>query len=111
MKRTREIKGVIDITLALFFLLCLLSYSPQDPSFTHYVSGGGKVRNLIGPFGSYTADSLIRLFGVSVFLIPPFLLVAGIRYLADESFRIRSLHWLGGIGLVWALIDRDRQFL
>lgn len=100
LKRTREIKGVIDITLALFFLLCLLSYSPQDPSFTHYVSGGGKVRNLIGPFGSYTADSLIRLFGVSVFLIPPFLLVAGIRYLADESFRIRSLHWLGGIGLV-----------
>ena len=100
LKRTREIKGVIDITLALFFLLCLFSYSPVDPSFTHYVSGHGKVNNLIGPFGSYTADSLIRLFGGSVFLIPLFLLIAGIRYLADAAFQIRSLHWVGATGLV-----------
>ena len=34
-KRTREIKGVVCLSLALFLLLCLVSYHPQDPSFTH----------------------------------------------------------------------------
>jgi DNA segregation ATPase FtsK/SpoIIIE, S-DNA-T family len=99
-KRAREIKGVIFITLALFFLLCLFSYSPVDPSFTHYVPDKSKVSNLIGLFGSYTADSLIRLSGGSVFLLPLFLAIAGFRYLVDESFRIRTLHLLGFSGLV-----------
>ena len=100
LKRAREIKGVIYITLALFFLLCLFSYSPLDPSFTHYVPDKVKVTNLIGMCGSYTADSLIRFFGGSVFLFPLFLAMAGFKYLIDESFRIRTLHLLGLTGLV-----------
>jgi S-DNA-T family DNA segregation ATPase FtsK/SpoIIIE len=100
LKRAREIKGVLYITLALFFLLCLFSYSPMDPSFTHFVPDQVKVTNLTGLFGSYTADSLIRLFGGSVFLLPLFLSIAGFRYLVNESFRIRTLHLLGFTGLV-----------
>ncbi|MBN1548646.1 MAG: DNA translocase FtsK 4TM domain-containing protein [Syntrophaceae bacterium] len=100
MKRTREIKGVTAISLALFFLLCLFSYSPLDPSFTHYVSDQSKVHNLIGPIGSYTADSLIRLLGGSVFYLPLFLAIAGFRYLVTESFRLKALHFLGFTGLV-----------
>jgi S-DNA-T family DNA segregation ATPase FtsK/SpoIIIE len=100
LKRTREIKGVIAISLALFLLLCLFSYSPQDPSFTHYVAGHSKVTNLIGPFGSYTADSLIRLLGGSVFLVPLFLFIAGFRYLVEETFEIKMLHLFGLSGLL-----------
>jgi S-DNA-T family DNA segregation ATPase FtsK/SpoIIIE len=103
LKRGREIRGVIYVTLALFFLLCLFSYSPLDPSYTHYVPDKVKVNNLIGLFGSYTADSLIRLFGGSIFLLPLFLSIAGFRYLADECFRIRTLHLLGFAGLVLSL--------
>ncbi len=103
LKRTREIKGVLYISLALFLFLCLFSYSPQDPSFTHFVAEKGGVHNLIGPFGSYTADSLIRLLGASVLLLPIFLCVAGFRYLVDNAFRIRALHLLGFTGLCLSL--------
>jgi DNA segregation ATPase FtsK/SpoIIIE, S-DNA-T family len=99
LKRAREIKGVIYITLALFFLLCLFSYSPLDPSLTHYVPDKSQVSNLIGLLGSYTADALIRLGGGSVLLLPLFLAIAGFRFLVDDSFRIRTLHLLGFSGL------------
>ena len=57
-KRTREIKGVVCLSLALFLLLCLVSYRPQDPSFTHVplVSSGQATHNFTGKAGSYTAD-------------------------------------------------------
>ena len=99
-KRTAEIKGVLFITLSLLFLLCLFSYSPQDPSFTHYASAQEKVKNFVGPIGSYTADAMFRFFGGIVFFFPLVLLIAGIRYLISNAFRIRILHILGCIGLV-----------
>jgi len=100
MKRIREIKGVIHISLGLFLLLCLISYTPSDPSFTHYVPDKSKVNNLIGLLGAYTSDSLIRLLGGSVFFLPLFLFIAGYRYLVDEIFRTRILHLLGFAGIV-----------
>jgi DNA segregation ATPase FtsK/SpoIIIE, S-DNA-T family len=69
-KRVREIKGVVCLALALFLLLCLFSYHPQDPSFTRFVIDGQTTHNFTGIFGSYTADSLIRLIGISSFLLP-----------------------------------------
>ncbi|MFA7683454.1 MAG: DNA translocase FtsK 4TM domain-containing protein [Syntrophales bacterium] len=100
LKRIREVKGVIHISLGLFFLLCLLSYSPADPSFTHYIADKSNVDNLIGLLGSYTADSLIRLLGWSVFFLPLLLFMAAYRYLTDETFRIKFLHLMGITGLV-----------
>lgn len=100
LKRVREIKGVVLVSLGLFFLLCLFSYSPEDPSFTHYVTDRSHVSNLIGLLGSCTSDSLIRLLGGSVFFLPLFLFVAGYRFLMHELFRIRALHLLGFFGLV-----------
>ena len=84
-KRIREIKGVVFLALALFLLLCLFSYHPQDPSFTRFVADGQTTHNFIGKFGSYTADSLIRLLGVSSFLLPlVFLLCSFIYFLRPE---------------------------
>jgi S-DNA-T family DNA segregation ATPase FtsK/SpoIIIE len=84
-KRIREIKGVVYLALALFLLLCLFSYHPQDPSFTHFDADGQTTHNFVGKFGSYTADSLIRLLGVSSFLLPlVFLLCSFIYFLRPE---------------------------
>jgi len=71
-KRIREIKGVICLSLALFLLLCLVSYRPQDPSFTHFVVSGKSTHNFTGKVGSYAADSLIRLLGISSFVFRSF---------------------------------------
>jgi S-DNA-T family DNA segregation ATPase FtsK/SpoIIIE len=89
-KRTREIKGVVCLSLALFLLLCLVSYRPQDPSFTHVplVSSGQSTHNFTGKAGSYTADSLIRLLGVSSFLFPFILLACSFQYFLRPAFTL-----------------------
>jgi S-DNA-T family DNA segregation ATPase FtsK/SpoIIIE len=96
-KRTREIKGVVCLSLALFLLLCLVSYRPQDPSFTHVplVSSGQATHNFTGKAGSYTADSLIRLLGISSFLFPFILLACSFQYFLRPAFTLNTKRVLG----------------
>ena len=94
-KRTREIKGVVCLSLALFLLLCLVSYHPQDSSFTHFVVSGQAMHNFTGKAGSYTADSLIRLFGISSLLFPFFFLACSFQYFLRPAFAINTKLVLG----------------
>ena len=94
-KRNREIKGVICLSLALFLLLCLVSYRPQDPSFTHFVISDQATHNFTGKAGSYTADSLIRLLGVASFLFPFILLACSFQYFLRSEFVIKSKRVIG----------------
>lgn len=85
--RTREIKGVICLALAVFLLLCLFSYSPLDPSFTHVVPPDGpSTHNLTGKVGSYTADSIIRVLGLASFFIPLALLACAFQFFLRPPF-------------------------
>jgi DNA segregation ATPase FtsK/SpoIIIE, S-DNA-T family len=94
-KRAREIKGVVCLAGAVFLLLCLISYNPLDPSFTHFVAEGKTTQNFIGPAGSYTADSLIRLLGISSFLLPLILLLCSFQYFLRLEFTINKSRFLG----------------
>jgi S-DNA-T family DNA segregation ATPase FtsK/SpoIIIE len=98
--RIREIPGVICLAIAIFLLLCLASYYPTDPSFTHFVAESVKTRNLVGYAGSYTADSLIRLLGLSAFLLPLVILIASVKYFLDRTFHISTLPVAGFAGLI-----------
>ena len=62
--------------LALIMLVALLSYSPQDPGFSH-TGDGGPVRNRIGGVGAWYADVVYSLFGAPALLFPALFLVAG----------------------------------
>ena len=99
-KRIREIKGVACLSLALFLLLCLVSYRPQDPSFTHFVVSGHDTHNFTGKVGSYTADSLIRLLGVSSFLFPFILLACSFKYFLRPAFIINAKKIVGFVFFV-----------
>lgn len=99
-KRTREIKGVVCLSLALFLLLCLVSYRPQDPSFTHFVVSGQAMHNFTGKVGSYTADSLIRLLGVSSFIFPFILLACSFKYFLRPAFIINTKKIVGFVFFV-----------
>ena len=94
-KRTREIKGVVCLALAVFTLLCLVSYHPQDPSFTRFVVDGKATHNFTGYIGSYAADSLIRLLGFSSFLLPLILLLCSFKYFLRPAFVIKAGRLLG----------------
>jgi S-DNA-T family DNA segregation ATPase FtsK/SpoIIIE len=101
-KRSREIAGLIDLAIAVFLVLSLSSYHPSDPSFTHFVAQAGKTHNLIGAFGSYSADSLLRLFGLGTLWFPVFFAMLAFKYFLNEHFRIGFAGINAFIGLLAA---------
>ncbi|HKV39692.1 MAG TPA: DNA translocase FtsK 4TM domain-containing protein, partial [Blastocatellia bacterium] len=70
---------VVLAAVAVLMLLALLTYHPQDLSWS---SAGPEhaPSNLIGRFGAYLSDSFLQLFGLASFLIP--ILFAVIAYRA-----------------------------
>jgi S-DNA-T family DNA segregation ATPase FtsK/SpoIIIE len=57
-------------------LVALLSYSPQDPGFSH-TGDGSAVRNQIGAVGAWFSDIAFSLFGGPALLFPAMMLLAG----------------------------------
>ena len=53
----REMFLVLIGTLAVFLLLAIASYSPEDPSF-NYTGANTNTQNLVGTAGAYLADFL-----------------------------------------------------
>ncbi|MBL8202318.1 MAG: DNA translocase FtsK 4TM domain-containing protein [Chromatiales bacterium] len=62
--------------IALIMLVALLSYSPQDPGFSH-TGDGTPVRNQIGAIGAWFSDIAFSLFGGPALLFPAMMLLAG----------------------------------
>ena len=87
---------------AMFLLLALFTYSPEDPGFSvaqthHGVQNGG------GIVGAYIADFVLVSFGFFGYIIP-FLVVYGLWVLyaerdtvADKSLLLGGLRWLGAL--------------
>ena len=71
----REVRGIIFLALAIFLLICLVSYDRLDPSL-NVSSDRVRVANYAGPVGAYAADILILFFGLVAYLLPAVLLVA-----------------------------------
>lgn len=101
-RRSREIAGVINLAIAVFLLLALFSFHPSDPSFTHFIAGTVKTHNLIGSFGSYGADALLRLFGIGTLWLPVFFAVIAFKYFLDANFRLGATGINAFLGLLMA---------
>jgi len=65
------------LVLCVILFLALLSYSPDDPGWSH-TGNRDQVTNLIGPAGAWLADILFALFGIMAYLLP---VLFGIRAL------------------------------
>jgi len=100
--KMKEIAGVVLLALAVFVVLCLVSYSPHDPSFTHYVAGTVRVTNYAGLVGSHLSDGLLRIFGITSYLFPLVLALFSFRLFLGGEFRIAFSFFLGFVGLVFA---------
>ena len=69
MKGLRESVFIIYGALSLLILIALLTFSPDDPGWTHD-SGKTAVANAVGPVGAWLADLLLSLFGVIAYPLP-----------------------------------------
>lgn len=71
--------------LALFLLIALVSYSPDDPGFTT-TDNGDEVANAVGVYGAWLADIFWTLLGYLAFAFPALLI-----YKVLISFRESAL--------------------
>ena len=83
----KEILGLIWLALGIFLLVCLCSYSNDDPSFNNNL-GPQKINNLIGVFGAHLSDLLYQAFGITALLWP-----LGCLHLAWRWLKFREVHF------------------
>lgn len=83
----KEILGLVWLALGIFLLLCLGSYSNDDPSFNNNLNST-QVNNLIGIFGAHLADLLYQAFGLTALLWP-----FGCLHLAWRWLKFREVHF------------------
>ena len=74
------------IALCSILLLALLSYSSDDPGWSH-TGARGELNNAVGLAGAWIADIFFALFGVMAFLFPALLAVRAIQILRTYILR------------------------
>jgi len=73
-----ECRGLVFVALGIFFLLCLMSYDPRDPSF-NTATERQSVSNLCGLVGAHVADLLAQGAGIAALLFPLALIFVSLR--------------------------------
>jgi S-DNA-T family DNA segregation ATPase FtsK/SpoIIIE len=92
--RLNEIIAIGLTSLALLLGLCLVSYSPNDPSWNSV--GEVTARNWIGIVGANVAAAFFQSIGVTAYLLPLLLLVTAWRRFRAKRGRAE---WSGVMGL------------
>ena len=100
--------GVALIALPILIYIGLIDYNAADPSFNKVSSEATKINNCLGVFGAYSADAVLRTFGLSliIFLFVPILW--GIGLLRDHAFaecKMRIFAWFVGMLSFACFID------
>ena len=87
--KRHEIIGFINLLLAIFLFLCLVSYNPRDTSF-NALSYKLSVDNRVGKIGAHASDLLFQVLGLSAFLLlVPLVLLSWRLIRLFSSFRLR----------------------
>ncbi len=85
-RRLREAGALLLLPVALYVLICLFTYDPLDPAWSH----AGQLEhphNFGGIFGAYGADVLRYLFGLVAYAFPLLLLLFGVQVLRHHGVR------------------------
>ena len=88
---SREIALLGFSSCALFLFIALLSFSSEDPGWSHSTSFQS-IHNACGLFGAWLADFILSFLGLMAYLIPVMIFwsergIAGARIRA-ERFRV-----------------------
>jgi DNA segregation ATPase FtsK/SpoIIIE, S-DNA-T family len=100
-KHWNEMVGLLLFAAGLLIILSLISYSATDPCFS--VTGTNAViKNYIGIIGAYLSDALLRLFGVTTYLIAFLFLGFAVFYVLGREPHHPHLKKIGGLVLFFS---------
>jgi DNA segregation ATPase FtsK/SpoIIIE, S-DNA-T family len=101
-RRLNELIGFLLIVSAIVLFLALASYSPLDPSFNTASSALSThpARNWIGLFGAVVSDVLLQVVGISVFFIPVFMGLLGLRWFRSRDIASPGAKSIGAFTLL-----------
>lgn len=98
-RRINEMLGLLMLTVGVLLLLCLVSYTPSDPSWNTVgaYASGRPAHNWTGLMGAWTSDLLLQLVGIACFALPFVFLRLGMYWLRS---RHAGSAWSKSIGLL-----------
>ena len=76
----RDIALIMIAPFLLYLLVCLFTFSPQDPGWSHSGSVTAALQNAGGQVGAWLADVLLYLCGYVAFLLP--LILGAVAWIA-----------------------------
>ncbi len=99
----REITLLVFSSCALFLLIALLTFSSDDPGWSHSTSYQ-TLHNACGLFGAWLADFVLNFLGLMAYLIPVMIFWTGYSFFSsiDRQFfgwRV-VLHWTGFVATI-----------
>ncbi len=92
--KKHEIIGILLLIAFVLLLLCLVSYSPHDPSL-NALSQKPAIDNRIGRFGAYTSDLLFQTFGFAAYMFLAPLLILSWKFMLGKEIRTPYIRALG----------------
>ncbi len=100
-RRLREVGFLLLLPLAVYLFVCLWTYSPTDPGWSH-AGGAEKIVNFGGRIGGYLSDFLFYFVGGLAYAFPALLLLTGTVVLrgvdkAESSPIEPALRLVGGL--------------
>jgi len=93
-----DLIGISFLLGALVTLLSLISYNPGDPSFNHLTFV--KVTNLCGLVGSFWSDTIFHIFGLTSWLVIPYLTYYGYEGVRGRITGDRKIQVIPFVALV-----------
>ncbi len=98
--------GAVLTLLAVLLLLALATWHASDPSWdtaAPLVQGRPLIHNWIGPYGAWTSDLLLQIFGITAFALPLWMGGLGSRWLRTRPGGAPWLRWSGVLLTMLAL--------
>jgi DNA segregation ATPase FtsK/SpoIIIE, S-DNA-T family len=101
-RRLNELVGFLLLVAAALLFLALASYTPLDPSFNTAAPAGGahQTRNWIGMAGALSADLLLQLMGITIFLAPVLISLVAVRWFRSRKVESPVAKSVGAVVLL-----------
>jgi DNA segregation ATPase FtsK/SpoIIIE, S-DNA-T family len=98
-KYQHDVRAIGLFGLGLFLGLALMSYNPQDPSFNS-TGHGFSTLNYCGLIGSFLADIIYQIFGLTAWLAIAFIFMLGFHSFKGQKVQFKDVRFLLGLFLV-----------